>query len=49
MNLFDKLDTIPKVIRSENIILRIPILDVFKDTGNNYIYGKIESGHVTNG
>jgi peptide chain release factor subunit 3 len=46
MSLFETFDSLPKIKRSENKILRIPILDKFKDKGIINTYTKIASGVV---
>ena len=46
LSLFETFDSLPKIKRSENKILRIPILDKFKDKGIINTYTKIASGVV---
>merc|ERR1719259_663814 len=49
MTVFDTFDNLPKVNRSENKIVRIPILDKFKDMGSIISSVKINSGIVKPG
>ena len=46
--LFNMLDTLPNIDRSKNEFVRLPVLDLFKDMGNTYIFGKVESGIIKN-
>lgn len=46
LSLFETFDSLPRIKRSENKILRIPILDKFKDKGIINTYTKIASGVV---
>lgn len=43
MTLFEDLDSLPKIERSNKKILRFPVLDKIYLQGNLYIFGKIES------
>lgn len=46
LTLFQALDSLPRIKRSENKILRFPILDKIYLQGSLYIYGKVESGII---
>lgn len=49
MTLFEAFDNLPKVQRSENKMIRIPVLSKVSLTGDLEVFGKIESGTIKPG
>lgn len=47
-SLFDTLDNLPRIEKTAQPFLRVPLLDKYKDQGN-MVFGKIESGVVRTG
>lgn len=45
-SLFETLDSLPKIKKAAKPFLRIPLLDKYRDQGNNMVFGKIESGII---
>ena len=45
-SLFETLDSLPKIKKTSRPFLRIPLLDKYKDQGNNMVFGKVESGVI---
>jgi len=44
--LFETLDSLPRIQRSDKKILRFPVLDKLYLQGNLYVFGKVESGII---